>query len=144
MAWATTGDVLTYTGQSVTADDVTRAQAIIELYANVTEDADANLTIRDLRLLKQAVSYEAAWMKNQIDVFTRTDVSELEQDDAAITYAHRDAALLAPLAQRCLARLSWMGTQSIRVRGGVPRLTWDQYVHAWFRDEEPNQCWQPL
>lgn len=107
--WATVADVLTYTGVTVEQDEVTRAQALIEIFTNTTtESSDAGLvSSRNLRLLKQAVSYQAAWMTEHPDVFTNLDTTSFSQDGMSASQAHANAHILAPLAKRCLDRLSW-------------------------------------
>lgn len=107
--WATIADVDTYTGVTVDAGQVTRAQAIIELFAGTTTDAtDAGLVAsRNLRLLTMAVSYQAAWMTEHPDVFTNLDTTSFSQDGVSGTQANANAHLLAPLAKRSLDRLTW-------------------------------------
>jgi hypothetical protein len=107
--WASIADVDTYTNVTVDADEITRAQAIIEIFAHTTTEAsDAGLiSSRNLRLLKQAVAYQAAWMTEHPDVFTNVDVTSFSQDGMSASQAHAHAHLLAPLAKRCLDRLSW-------------------------------------
>ena len=109
MAWATISDVNTYTGVTVTDATITKAQALIELFADTTEAAsDAGLIApRNLRLLRMAVSYQAAWMGEHPDVFTSTDVDSYSQDGASAKQSHANAHLLAPLAKRCVDRLTW-------------------------------------
>lgn len=109
MAWATIANVATYTGVTVTQDDVDRAQALIELFADTTETAsDAGLiSPRNLRLLTMAVSYQAGWASEHPDVYTSTDVTSYSQDGASAQQAHANAHLLAPLAKRCVDRLTW-------------------------------------
>lgn len=136
MAWATTSDVTSYTGQTVTNADITMAQALVEMYAEVTEDANTNLSTRDLRLLKMAVAYQTTWMVNQVDVFTRTNVTDLDQDGMVVKYRGKEARVVAPLAQRCIERLSWMTTRSIAVAAGPRIRTIEQYHEAWLKDQE--------
>lgn len=145
MSWATAADVLTYTGASATDAQVARAQALIELYADVTQDADGAMSARDLRLLGRAVAYQAAWMASGAhpDFFARTEVSELDQDDVTAKLAHADALLLAPLASRCLTRLSWMNG-TIRANRRDPRARLHELEDLWLRDQEPAQVWLPL
>jgi hypothetical protein len=56
MAWATTAEALAYTGITVSNHNITAAQAVIELFSDVTEEDNSKLTPRSLRLLKQAVA----------------------------------------------------------------------------------------
>lgn len=116
MAWADETYASDITGVSVTAVKITQAQAMIELFSGVTEEY--KLRPRDVRHLKMAVAYQAAWLEGQIDVTTRTDVGQATQDEMSFTYAtdKPDAAVLAPLAHRALRRLSWKGNRSVRLR----------------------------
>jgi hypothetical protein len=117
MAWADTTYTESITGVAVTDALVTQAQAVIELFSGVTESY--NLKARDTRHLRMAVAYQAAWAKSQIDVTSRTDVSQVTQDEMSFTAAHEDAQILAPLAQRALKRLSWKTSRSVRLRRPV-------------------------
>jgi hypothetical protein len=117
MTWATIADVARYTGTTTTDAQITQAQAIVELFADVTEEAStANLvSSKNLRLLSMAVSYQAAWMALTPDVFTHQDAQSVQQDSVAFTPAHANAALLAPLAKRCIDRLSWKRIRGLRI-----------------------------
>lgn len=117
MAWADATYTSSITGVAVTADHVIQAQAMIELFSGVTEQY--KLRARDTRHLKMAVAYQAAWVAGQIDVTTRSDVSQVTQDKMSFTNANPDAAVLAPLAQRALKRLSWKTNRSVRLRRPV-------------------------
>jgi|SRR6185369_3789521 len=108
--WATAEQTLNRTRIPVTEDDIASAQMIVELFANTTTDAsDAGLiSSRNLRLLSFATSYQAAWMTEHPDVFTSVDVTSFSQDGMSAQQAHANAHLLAPLAKRCIDRLSWV------------------------------------
>lgn len=114
--WATVADVHNFTGVTVVDADVNEAQGIIDVYAGITTVAIANLKARDIRLLKQAVCYQAAWAAKQIDVFTRVDVQSVNQDGMNFTITDPDAMIIAPLARRCLDRLTWRKPRSVNVR----------------------------
>lgn len=116
MSWATVAETLTYTGITVGQDNIDAAQAMVELFADVTEDANPNLGTKNLRLLKMAVAYQAAWMTDHPDVFTNVDVSTMLQDGLQFTNAHANAGILAPMAKRAIDRLSWRRNRSIRIR----------------------------
>lgn len=118
MAWATVGETLTYTKITVDQGDVDSAQFMIEIFADVTEDADANISSKNLRLLKMAVAYQAAWISDHPDIFTHVDVSTMLQDGIQFTNAHANAGVLAPMAKRAIDRLSWRRNRSIRVKKG--------------------------
>lgn len=117
MAWADVTYTENITGVVVSESQLAQAQAVIELFSGVTESYA--LSGRDGRHLRMAVAYQAAWMKGQIDVTTRTDVSSVTQDEMSFQYANPDAPVLAPLARAALKRLSWKGTRSTLVRRPV-------------------------
>lgn len=114
MGWATTEQVLSMTGVSVTDTQLAMAQTTVELFSGVTEDY--TLTGRDVRHLRMAVAYQSAWLKGQIDVMTRTDVSQATQDEMSFVYANQDAPVLGPLARHALKRLSWKTSRSVMTR----------------------------
>lgn len=116
MAWATAAETLTYTGITVTDTEIAQAQAMVELFADVTEDANLNLHSKNLRLLKMAVAYQAAWITEHPDTFTHVDVSTMLQDGLQFVTGHENAFLLAPMARRAIARLSWRRNRSLKVR----------------------------
>jgi hypothetical protein len=144
MPWATTSDVTTYTGVTVTAAQVEQAQAVIEMFADVTEDS-VTLASTNLRLLKQAVSYQAAWITQHPDWATSMDTSSVSQDQVSATFLHANAGILAPLAKRCIDRLSWKRNRGLRVRrrfdaGQIPRFM--NVTNAALDDNDPR--WQAL
>lgn len=147
MTWATTGDVLTYTGATVTAAQVAQAQAVVEVFADTTTAASdaGNISAKNLRLLKQAVSYQAAWITAHPDQFTNVDLSNFNQDQVSGTLAHANALILAPLAKRCIDRLSWKRVRPLRIGaaggyGGIPRTM--NLTSAVADDDDPR--WEPL
>src|SRR5689334_17838845 len=109
MPWATTSDVTTYTGITATAGQVEQAQAVVEMFADTTVDAfdGGAISAKNLRLLKLAVAYQAAWITQHPDAFTSMDASSVSQDQVSATFTHANAGILAPLAKRCIDRLSW-------------------------------------
>lgn len=144
-AWATEADVLALTGVTVTADALAHAHGVIDVFSGATEDDTDNLSARDLRLLEMAAAYQAAWMSTQIDSTGRMEVQRLVQDGAEITPAFPDSMVLAPLARRCLAQLSWRGTRTVTVTSGATRFrTFEEYADAWLRDEAGCEPWRPL
>lgn len=147
MSWASIQDVATYTGATVTDAEIIQAQAIVELFADVTEEAtDAGaVSGKNVRLLRMAVSYQAAWMTLNPDLFTHQDAQTVQQDSVAFTPAHANASLLAPLAKRSIDRLSWKRMRALRIgptRGGyrIPaRMNVDNAV---LDDNDPR--WTPI
>lgn len=148
MPWVTVERTAELTGVAVQAAELAQAQGVVDLYAGVTEADLAHLGGRDRRLLGQAVAYQAAWLAAQADAFTRTDVTSINQDGVAATFRGEEALLLAPLAQRCLARLSWRKAGSVRVglaRGARPVFgTLAAAQDAFLRDADGSADWRPL
>lgn len=114
MAWATTAEALTYTGIVVTSAQIEQAQFIVEIFADVTEDAI--VSTKNARFLKMAVAYQAAFITEHPDLFTHVDVSTMLQDGLQFTRGHENAFLLAPMARRAINRLSWRRNRSMKVR----------------------------
>lgn len=147
MTWATTTDVTTYTGITVTAARVEQAQGVIEVLADVTEDAsdDGLISPKNLRLLKQAVAYQAAWITQHPDAFTNLDASSLSQDQVSATLNHANALILAPWAKRCIDRLSWRRNRALRIcpMGGGPSIPRRlNLTSAAADDDDPR--WTPI
>lgn len=118
MPWATTSDVATYTGITVTAAQVDQAQAVVELFVDTTEVASTVglISQKNVRLLKMAVAYQAAWITQHPDWATNMDTTNVSQDQVSATWAHANAGVLAPLAKRCIDRVSWRRIRPLRVR----------------------------
>lgn len=124
--WAVAADVLSITGVTVTDAQVLTAQFIIEIFADISPDAsfDSNLggiatgliSQKNLRYLKFAVCYQAAWMLAHPDTFTNVDATNMSQDGVSFTHSNINAGVLAPLAKRCVDRLTWRRpNRSIRI-----------------------------
>lgn len=127
MAWATEDDVVTVTGREASVENLALAQTMIETFAGTTELAsDADLIAsRNLRMLRNAVAFQAIWLDSHPDVLDAMDVQGVSQDGLNAQYAYANAHLLAPMAQRCLDRLSWR--RQIRVgRAHAARLAEDR------------------
>lgn len=148
MTWATTSDVATYAGATATAAQVEQAQALVEVFADTTTDASdaGNISPKNLRLLELAVAYQAGWIIQHPDVFTNIDVSQVQQDGVVATMQHNNALVLAPMAKRCIDRLSWRRTRSLRIGPmasagtGIPRRM--NITSATADDNDPR--WRPI
>lgn len=141
--WASTDDVYDLTGVHVTTVDIKKAQALIELFSGaLTQHSDAgNISTKNLLLLKRATSYQAVWMGEHPDVFTNMDTQGFSQDGASANYKHDNAHLLAPLAKRCIDRLSWAMSP---LRAYTPK---DYYTDTGTRDSavrDDDLPWYPL
>lgn len=144
MPWATPSQVYQLTKVTVTEGDLEAAQAIVELAAGTTEEAtDAgNVSQQNLRKLRNAVAYQAAWMPDHPDVFTHIDTDGMSQDGVSYQHAHAWAKLLAPLAYRNLQRLSW-NLAPLRVRRRDGRL-YDDRGNRDSAVRDDNLPWNPL
>jgi hypothetical protein len=146
MPWATTGDVTLYTGLTATDAQVAQAQFVVELFADTTQAASdaGNISQKNLRILKMAVAYQAGWITQHPDAFTGMDTTTVSQDQVTATWAHANAGILAPMAKRCIDRLSWKRIRPLRIRKRVdwqvPRLM--NTTSAVMDDDDPR--WQPL
>jgi hypothetical protein len=119
MGWATDDQVQEWTGREADPANLALAQTMIELFSGTTTVAsdDGLIGSRNLRLLGQAVAFQAVWLDDHPDVLAAMDVEGVSQDGLNAQYATANAHLLAPLAQRCLSRLSW--AREIRAGRGL-------------------------
>jgi hypothetical protein len=113
MSWATPTEALSITGKTLTQTQLDVAYNLIEIYVGVVQEALASLKPRDVRLLKKAESYQAAWMEAQVDLLGRSDATLLSQDGLQFSKGDPDMHVLGPLAAASLRRLSWMRTRSL-------------------------------
>lgn len=112
MGWATMDDVVDITGKESTQESLTLAQTMIELFAGTTVGADNDnaeelIGSKNWRRLKSAVAFQARWLDAHPDVLEAMDVEGVSQDGLSAQYADANAHLLAPMASRCLRRLTW-------------------------------------
>lgn len=112
--WATPAEAQSVTGDAtITQANLDVANSLIELFVGVVDAARANLPGRDLRLLKKAEAYQAAWMKAQVDLLGRSDATLVSQDGLQYSKGDQDMHVLAPLAKVAITRLSWMRSRTI-------------------------------
>lgn len=145
MSWVSEAEALALTGVAVTDEQITQAQGVIDLFSGVVEGVE-ELTVRDTRLLRMATAYQAVWMLSQVDVLSRTIVHRIEQDGAVIWVDEPNDFILAPLAKRALAQMSWnRRTGTTVVCPGGPRTyrNIEEYGAAWLRDET-GDSWRPM
>lgn len=108
--WATVADVASVTGETVTELQRTIAAGVIELLCGLIESVErADISDRDRYFLRQATCYQAAFVKDNPDLFMRADVTSASQDGESAAFRNADAHLLSPLARKALRRLSWRG-----------------------------------
>lgn len=113
MSWATPAEALSITGETLTQPQLDVASNLIAVFVGVVDSARDNLSARNLRLLKSAESYQAAWMAAQIDLMGRSDATLVSQDGLQYSKGDQDMHILGPLAKASLIRLSWMRTRSL-------------------------------
>lgn len=114
-SWASVDDVATYTGLTATADQLTRAQAIIDMFAGRTYDAQPRTGTRDQYWLKLAVAYQAAWLTAQPDLYQRIDLAAITMSNRAVALKD-DSLRIAPLAAKALSKVSWLRGRSLHAQ----------------------------
>jgi hypothetical protein len=115
--WATAADVLSLTGATVTDSQLTQANAALELHAGrLYTDAAARTGTRDIEWMRRACAYQAAWMPSQPDMFSRLDITSTGNAAGSGVALKDHALVLAPLARKALARVSWLRSRSLHVR----------------------------
>lgn len=109
-SWATVEDVKSKTGETVTEDQRTIAVGILETVTGLIEEVERlDINDRDRYFLKLATCYQAAFVKDNPDLFSRADVTSASQDGESASFRNVDAHLLSPLARKAIRRLSWRG-----------------------------------
>lgn len=146
--WTTPAYASEITGDSVTHSDLVKATSVIELWTGVfADDPPAKISGHDLRALKKAESYQAAWMASQIDYTGRSDVYHSSHDGVVTIKGNEDMHTLAPLARQAIKRLSWKRSRSIEA------LTPDQArdirgkksaEHMSNSDNDDHLNWEPM
>jgi hypothetical protein len=125
MPWATIQQVTDQTGKTVDTADLALASSIIDTYAGTDpEMPEASLTARDRATLRKATAWQAVWIAGQPGYLEHRGVDYSPTADG--TSAQRKSQAdqdLAPLAQRELKNLSWIGTQVVNLRSqrSVPK-----------------------
>jgi hypothetical protein len=139
MPWATPDNVLTVTGREVDEALILRAQAVIESLTGLIADIPRpDISDRDLYWLRQATAYQAGWMVDNPDVFSRADVTSASQDGESAGFRNTDAHVLSPLARKAIRRLSWRGVGGVEsnVTTRVPNVNSEAF--------DDSLEWKPL
>lgn len=106
--WATKDDVNSITGVAVTQTERNIAVATLETMIGAIEAVEReDLTDRDRHFLKLATAFQAAFVHDNPDLFSRADVTSASQDGQSAAFRNVDAHILAPLARKSIRRLSW-------------------------------------
>ena len=118
-------EVQTYTGASVSAQDIATATFVIESISGVIielPDALTTFGATDLAWLKRAVIFQTAWIIDQTDFQSRLNASSLSQDGVSVSASDDLTFVLAPLAKRSLNNCSWArsGTLTVTPADGTP------------------------
>lgn len=151
IGWATSGQVRAATGETVTDADTALAQDVVEIHAGRTfagSSTNSSIRAKDLAWLSKAVIYQAAWMVNQPGYLNRHTVKEVNQDGAQIIYAGSSEPsnpaliMLAPLANRALKNLSWMGTRSITFK--PQNFEGEHPSYGDYKRNDEHGGWRPL
>ena len=140
--WCDTAKVAELTDVTVTDAQLLKAQGVIETFVDVDPaDPGEHLSVRDRERLVKATAYQAGWMFEKIELFSRTDVENLSQDGTAFRYANPDAVVLAPLADRNIAKLSWNASGPVGPKCGAKYGTIFEVEAATLRDEVDPVPW---
>lgn len=135
-SWATPQDVIVFTGQVVDTDDIERAAAVIDVHTGAGDLDITKLKTRNRRMLKLATAYQAAWMKEQFDLLSRSDVTSISQEGGSVTVRDELSFTLAPLAKAALKRATWNGNRTVLVGPATQRRIVDPVIsdaHPWGR-----------
>jgi hypothetical protein len=111
--WSTPAEASGYTNMALTQGDLDNANAVIEIWVGVTTQLEDRLRPRDLRLLKKAEAFQAAWMKYKPALLERSDTDNVIQDTLQYTKGDQDMHVLAPLAKAAIQRLSWRAARTL-------------------------------
>lgn len=122
--WATPAEASAITGTTLYQSDLDTAQSIIDLFTDTHYGLAAELQPRTLRILKQALSWQAKWQKDQGEAEFGTGLEKQSETLGDYSYTNgsggsgsggsaEDSAMLAPIAQRWITKLSWKRTRTI-------------------------------
>lgn len=112
--YCTVADVKRLTGYDVTADVISKAQAIVEIYTGKIE-VDVN-GMRDKALLGRATAFQSAYMRDNGDmIYEQVAASSIGQNDSLTTFKGGDftAPWIAPLTVLACRSLSWNKSRSV-------------------------------
>jgi hypothetical protein len=120
MPWATIQQVTDQTGKTVSEEHLALASSIIDTYAGTDPEMPATaLSTRDRAILRKATAWQAVWIGSQPGYLEHRGVDYSPSADGTSADRRSQADQdLAPLAQRELKNLSWVGTRVVNVRGG--------------------------
>jgi hypothetical protein len=111
--WTTVAEATAITNTTLTTGDLEAANAILEIWVGVTPSLSDQLKPRDLRLLKKAEAFQAAWMQSKPALLARSDTDRVIQDTLQYDKGDRDMHVIAPIAKAAIQRLSWRSNRSL-------------------------------
>lgn len=136
-------------GYEASESNVSLAHLVIESYADpncdlltiTTSEQTTIFSTRDLRNLKRAIIFQAIWLEGQPNYTTESVPEEQDQDGVVIKAANPSTLTLAPLAARCLIKLSWKsGSRHVRDQGRKRNGNPNRFDY----DDNDGCEWQPL
>jgi hypothetical protein len=124
MTWATPAEASAITGTQLFQSDLDTAQSIIDLHTDLHYGLVDDLQPRTLRILKQALSWQAKWQKEQGTEEFGTGTEKQSETLGDYSYTNgssgsgsggsaEDSAMLAPIAQRWITKLRWKRTRTM-------------------------------
>lgn len=122
--WATPVEASQITGVTIYQSDLDTAQSMIDLFTDIHVGIKDQLEDRTLRILKQAVSWQAKWQKERGDEFGTAGAEKTSESLGDYSYSlgspgsgsggsSEDQAVLSPIAQRWITKLKWKRTRTI-------------------------------
>lgn len=141
----TPAEVNGITGVTPSVTDIVTATGIVESVTGVDLSTAPSLPFRkaDVRHLKQAVAWQARYVKEHPDVLTReAGMTGANTNGVSVSWGPggSEGGLVAPLARMALRRLSWRGSRSVRMRASKPALTIPQTL----TNDGADGSWSPL
>lgn len=127
--WATPTEASTITGKTLYQADLDAAQSMIDLFTDTHIGIKDSLQPRTIRILKQALSWQAVWQKEQggtgdDNTFGVDTIEKTSETLGDYSYSKgspgsgsggstEDQAMLSPIAQRWITKLKWKRTRTI-------------------------------
>jgi hypothetical protein len=138
-------------GVTPTSEEIHRATAIIETELGVDltgypyqegSTFFTDVSSNDVRHLMNAIAWQISYMASNPDAFTaQANIASASANGVSVTYNGGDG-LLAPLAAKCLARLSWRRKTVKTISPVASRYPW--LVSQNLVDDVGYQQWSPL
>lgn len=147
---ATIAEVTAVTGETVTQTNIDVAVNLVALATGIDMDADTNVDdltdagfrARDVRLLRSAIRWQAAYLKNNPTILAAAgNVTGAAANGVSVTYGDGGSAgaLVGPLARLALNRLSWRRSRAILLKRVPPR----PYALQTMTEDGSSSDWTP-